>query len=326
MKKSLFAVITSLGIVLLSCTNGGKKSDSVEITKSPVIVSTGTLERFIMPCDYAKERIVDVWLPDGYSKKKKYSVLYAQDGHNLFDATVMFNHQEWRLDEVTDSLMAAGKIKNTIIVGVHCTRHRFEEYLPQKAMEYLSDEGKVALKNEIETCKSDNYLNFLVKELKPVIENHYRVKKGPDNTCIMGSSMGGLISVYAICEYPDVFGAAACISTHWPGLIPSPADTTYASREPYFAAAMCGYLRDNLPDPATHKIYFDHGDQTLDASYGDYQKAVDKVMEEAGYTSENWMTKVYPGHAHVENSWASRVHIPLIFMLGKQAHVPEPVK
>ena len=102
MKKSLFEVITSLGIVLLSCTNGGKKSDSVEITKSPVIVSTGTLERFIMPCDYAKERIVDVWLPDGYSKKKKYSVLYAQDGHNLFDATVMFNHQEWRLDEVTD--------------------------------------------------------------------------------------------------------------------------------------------------------------------------------------------------------------------------------
>ena len=317
MKKSLFTLIICLSVMLFSCTNSGKKSDSVEITRSPVTVSTGTLERFIMPSDYAKERIVDVWLPDGYSKKKKYSVIYAQDGHNLFDATVMFNHQEWRLDEVTDSLMAAGKIKNTIIVGVHCTQHRFEEYLPQRAMEYLSDEGKVALQNEMETCKSDNYLNFLVKELKPVIENHYRVKKGPDNTCIMGSSMGGLISVYAICEYPDVFGAAACISTHWPGLIPSPADTTYASREHYFADAMVGYLRDNLPDPATHKIYFDHGDQTLDASYGNYQKAVDKVMEEDGYTSENWMTRVYPGHAHVESSWASRVNIPLVFMLGK---------
>jgi hypothetical protein len=320
MKKSLFTLIIGLGAVLLSCTNRGKESDNIEITTSPVLVSTGTVERFIMPCEYANERIIDVWLPEGYSKKNKYSVLYAQDGHNLFDATIMFNNQEWRLDEVTDSLMTAGKIKNTIIVGVHCTRHRFEEYLPQKAMAYLSDEGRAALKNEIETCKSDIYLKFVVDELKPFIEKHYRVRKGPDNTCIIGSSMGGLISAYAICEYPDVFGSAACISTHWPGLIPSPRDTTYASREGYFAEAMCRYLEENLPDPSNHKIYFDHGDMTLDSTYGNYQKAVDKVMEEAGYTSENWMTRVYPGLAHVESSWASRVHIPLMFMLGKQAH------
>jgi hypothetical protein len=326
MKKSLFILVVCLGAILSGCTNKGSDKSNIEVTESPVIVSSGTVERFTMPCEYAKERIIDVWLPEGYSTKKKYSVLYAQDGHNLFDATKMFNNQEWRLDEVTDSLMTAGTIKNTIIVGVHCTRHRFEEYLPQKAMGYLSEEGSVALKNEIETCKGDSYLKFLVEELKPVIENRYRVRKGPENTSIIGSSMGGLISVYAICEYPDVFGSAACVSTHWPGLIPNPMDTTYAAREGYFPEAMCRYLAASLPDPANHKIYFDHGDMTLDATYGNYQKAVDKIMEEAGYTSENWITRVYPGDAHVESSWASRVHIPLIFMLGKKALKPELIK
>ena len=320
MNRILLSVILCGSAVLYSCNTGAKKESDIKILPSPVNVSTGTVERFVMPCDYAKERIIDVWLPEGYSKKKKYSVLYAQDGHNLFDATVMFNHQEWRLDEVTDSLMAEDKIKNTIIVGIHCTRHRFEEYLPEKAMSYLSDEGRVALSQEIESCKGDNYLKFVVEKLKPLIEKHYRVRKGPDNTCIIGSSMGGLISIYAICEYPDVFGSAACLSTHWPGLIPSPRDTTYGTREVYFPEAMCLYLKENLPDPSSHKIYFDHGDKTLDATYGNYQKAVDRVMEEAGYTSSSWITKVYPGHAHVESSWASRVHIPLMFMLGKQAN------
>jgi hypothetical protein len=316
MIKVLYFLAVAGSLLLSSCSIGPQKKSTTDITDSPVLVSSGTVERFVMPCEYAKERIIDVWLPDGYSKKNKYNVVYAQDGNNLFDATKMFNHQEWRMDEVADSLMKAGKIKKTIIVGIHCTRFRFAEYLPQKATDYLSDEGKIALSKEIENCKSDSYLKFVVEELKPFIDNNYSVRKGPENTSIIGSSMGGLISLYAICEYPEVFGAAACISTHWPGLIPNPRDTTYAVRESYFPEAMYRYMASSLPDPASHKIYFDHGDMTLDAAYGLYQKKADRVMVEVGYQADNWITRVFPGDAHVESSWASRVHIPLMFMLG----------
>ncbi len=317
MTRYLFIVTVGIISLLTACSGGRPAKSSVEITDSPVIVSSGRVERFVMPCEYAKERIIDVWLPDGYSRKNKYSVLYAQDGNNLFDASKMFNNQEWRLDEVTDSLMKENKISKTIIVGIHCTRYRFSEYLPQKATDYLSEEGRIALREEVGNCKSDSYLKFVVEELKPFIEDNYSVKKGPGHTGIIGSSMGGLISLYAICEYPEEFGSAACISTHWPGLIPSPRDTTYSLREGYFPEAMYRYMENSLPDPASHKIYFDHGDMTLDASYGPYQKKADKVMENAGYTPDNWISRVFPGKAHVESSWASRVHIPLLFMLGK---------
>lgn len=296
----------------------GNETTTIKISVSPVVVSKGRVERFVMPCEYEKERIIDVWLPEGYSKDNKYCVLYAQDGNNLFDATKMFNHQEWRLDEVADSLMATGQIRKTIIVGVHCTRQRFKEYLPQKAAQYLSENAKVELKDVINSCLGDSYLKFLVEELKPFIDKNYSVYKDRENTCIMGSSMGGLISLYAICEYPDVFGGAACISTHWPGLIPNTKDPGYIAKEGFYPKAMCKYMAESLPSPATHKIYFDHGDKTLDAAYGPYQNAADNVMAAAGYSSANWITRVYPGDAHVESSWASRVHVPLVFMLGKK--------
>jgi predicted esterase len=318
MKKTFLSVVLFISVIVSSCKSGAGKEADIVISPSPVIVSSGTVERFVMPCDYAKERIIDVWLPDGYSKKQKYAVLYAQDGHNLFDATRMFNHQEWRLDEVTDSLIKEGKIKKTIIVGVHCTRQRFAEYLPQKAAQYLDGQARDELKEVIDGCVSDNYLNFVVNELKPFVDKHYSVYKNRDNTCIIGSSMGGLISLYAICEYPDVFGAAACMSTHWPGLIPRMNDSSYFAREGYYPGAIFKYMGASLPPPSGHKIYFDHGDMTLDASYGPYQKIADSVMEAAGYTSASWITKVYPGDAHVESSWASRVHVPLEFMLGRK--------
>ena len=202
MTRYLFIITLGFSLLLAACKAGSPVKSSIEITDSPVIVSTGKVERFVMPCEYAKERIIDVWLPDGYSKRNKYSVLYAQDGNNLFDATRMFNKQEWRLDEVADSLMREDRIARTIIVGIHCTRYRFAEYLPQKATGYLSEEGRAALKQEVDNCKSDSYLKFVVEELKPFIDNTYSVRKGPDHTGIIGSSMGGLISLYAICEYP----------------------------------------------------------------------------------------------------------------------------
>jgi hypothetical protein len=121
--------------------------------------------------------------------------------------------------------------------------------------------------------------------------------------------MGGLISVYAICEYPGVFGGAACLSTHWPGVFTmenNPVPDTFVR-----------YLETNLPDPKTHKLYFDYGDQTLDAFYPPLQKNVDEVMKSRGFSSENWITKYFPGKDHSEKSWNARFGIPALFILKK---------
>jgi hypothetical protein len=75
------------------------------------------------------------------------------------------------------------------------------------------------------------------------------------------------------------------------------------------------YLSEHLPDPDDHKIYFDFGTETLDQYYEPYQRMVDSVMSEAGYSKKNWMTLKFPGDAHTEDDWAVRLYIPLKFLM-----------
>lgn len=285
-----------------------------EHRESAVKVSNGKVERIEnFESKYVKPRNVDVWLPDGYSEKKKYSVLYMHDGQMLFDSTTTWNKQDWGVDDVMGMLLAEGKIRETIVVGVWNTELRHSEYFPQKPFEMLDENYRDSLLSEKELfpekVQSDNYLKFLVKELKPFIDETYSTKSGRDETFIAGSSMGGLISIYAICEYPEVFGAAACLSTHWIGIFNednNPIPDKFAE-----------YMKLNLPDPHTHKIYFDFGTETLDAFYEPHQKVVDKIMADKGYNKDSWITLKFPGENHSENAWKKRLDIPLEFLLGK---------
>jgi enterochelin esterase-like enzyme len=122
------------------------------------------------------------------------------------------------------------------------------------------------------------------------------------------SSMGGLISVYGMSEYPQVFGGAAGLSTHWVG-----------SHQPNATVALAAfnYLMARLPDPATHRVWQDHGTVELDAIYAPYQPFIDQVFRERGYTDANYISKVYPGTGHNEPAWAERLAEPLVFLLGK---------
>jgi len=157
--------------------------------------------------------------------------------------------------------------------------------------------------------RSDNYLKFIVEELKPIIDKKYSVHKNRESTYIAGSSMGGLISLYAVCEYPKVFGGAACLSTHWIG--------TFSPEHNPVPDSFLKYLDKKLPDPQKHKIYFDCGDQTLDALYPQIQNRVDSLMHVKGYSVMNWITKYFPGEDHSEKSWNKRLNIPLEFLLKK---------
>ena len=284
-------------------------------------VSFGKLDfypEFESPSGLVSARNVYVWLPSDYSKGKKYSVVYMSDGQNLFDAEKMFNHQEWKVDETFGRLLEEKKIQNCIVVGVaNSFRTRSQEYFPQDIYELYSPELKEYSSSKRlgeKDLLGNDYLKFLVEELKPFIDENYSTRKDKEHTFHMGSSMGGLISSYAVTKYPEVFGGAGCLSTHSVLYI-----TNYDAEQDFIDLAnQCyvDYLKANLK-PNSCKLYMDRGDQTLDAQYPKYQDRIDKMLKEAGWDDEHFVSKVFPGLAHVEDSWASRLEVPVLYLLGK---------
>jgi len=267
---------------------------------------------------YVPKRNIDVWLPLGYNKKKKYAVLYMHDGQMLFDPSTTWNKKSWLMDSSITKLIKEDKISEVIVVGIwNGGERRHSEYFPQKPFEMLNMDQKASIKEAVRKnnasvfnnyeINSNNYLKFIVEELKPYIDKNFSTKTNSDNTFIAGSSMGGLISMYAICEYPNVFGGAICMSTHWPGI--------FEMENNPIPGAFIQYLNSNLPNAQNHKIYFDCGDQTLDALYPPLQNKVDDVMRKKGYSQKSWMTKYFTNQDHSEDAWSGRIQIPLQFML-----------
>ena len=282
-------------------------------------VSAGRLiDLGIVKSNYADPRRVQVWLPSGYTRHgPKYAVLYMHDGQNLFDKASAGYGMEWQIDETLDRLIRDKKVRPTIVVGIWNTPKRLQEYVPSKAFDGLppSYRDKVRALYGGDPL-SDGYLKFIVRELRPMIDRRFNVKTDRADTVIMGSSMGSLISLYAIDEYPQIFGGAGMMSTHWP-LFMTPAGNSVGDEEyEVVSSAFERYLAPALPDPRTHKLYFDHGSETLDAIYARYQQRADGVVERRGYREGvNWLSRSFPGQKHNEISWASRVDIPLQFLL-----------
>ena len=258
-----------------------------------------------MESRFVDPRRVDVWLPPSYAADptRRFPVVYMHDGQNLFDPALSYIGVDWGVDEAVTRLSAEGKLREAIVVGIWNTPKRFPEYMPAKA---VTESGLPADWPDMDwmgrqEIVSDAYLRFIVEELKPFVDANYRTLAGREDTSTMGSSMGGLISLYALTEYPDVFGGAGCVSIHWPlgdGL-------------------MVDYLARRLPPAGSHRIYYDFGTTTLDAGYEPYQRRVDALMRAAGYREGvDWMTVRDEGAEHSERAWRARVSVPLTFLLG----------
>lgn len=275
--------------------------------------SSGRVRRLAdFPSRLVSARHVDVWLPSGYSPSRKYSVLYMHDGQMLYDSTGTWNHKEWQVDETMGRLIKAGRIDDCIVVGIwNRGDYRHAEYFPQRPIGYLSPATQSKLMPELKgQSQADNYLKFIVTELKPHIDKTFPTYPDQAHTFIAGSSMGGLISLYALCEYPTVFGGAACLSTHWIG--------SRLMNDPSIPKAFAAYLTQKTPAPYTHKLYFDHGTAGLDSLYGPYQAAIDKVLRTRGYSTANLVSRVFEGEAHTEDAWARRFSLPVLFLLRKE--------
>ena len=232
------------------------------------------------------------------------------DGNMLFDATTTWNRQEWRVDEVMDSLIHAGKIRPCIVVGIYNTDDRLTEYFPAKTWQHVAEADRK--KAKIDKLTADAYLQFIVKELKPFIEERYKPLTSREHTFMMGSSMGGLISLYALCEYPQVFGGAACLSSHL-----SMAHLPDGVKGDAWATGFRDYVAQQLPQANGSLIYMDHGTEDFDADYGPYQEQLDSVIIAKGWDRDHYMSLVFDGDSHNETCWANRLDKPLLFLLRK---------
>ncbi len=239
------------------------------------------------------------------------------DGQMLFQSTVTKDQDEWSVDTILQSLIEDDRIRDTIVVGIFNHDHlRALEYLPQRPLQSMSTEEVHTLSTHPDPqlpelpkgpFLADRYLQFLVTELKPFIDHTYATD--PSHNYLCGSSMGGLISWYGLCEYPAVFSGAACLSTHWPGL--------FRLEQNPLPARWIHYLESHLPAPGQHRFYFDHGTEDLDNLYGPTQKEADRLAAAKGYTDKLWTSRIYPGTGHAESDWRERLHIPLTWLLGR---------
>lgn len=268
-------------------------------------VQTGTLEHHAdFPSRHIPARHVDVWLPPGYAQGgERLPVIYMHDGQNLFIPSLAYTGVDWGVAEAVARWMEENGTPGAIVVGVWNSPNRVREYMPQKPWE---GSKRMKLKEKFTGAfggppYSDGYLAFLVEELKPWIDARYRTLPDARHTSLMGSSMGGLISLYGLCEYPQVFGAAGCLSTHWPiggrGLVKA--------------------MAARLPKAGAHRIYFDHGTAGLDAKYEPFQNYMDEFMLKAGYQAGvDWVTRKFEGAEHNEAAWRARIDWPVRFLLA----------
>ena len=145
----------------------------------------GTLERFPQfTSQFVPTRDVVVWFPESYQTGDSCDVLYMHDGNMLFDATTTWNRREWQVDEVTDSLIQAGLIRPCIVVGIYNTDDRLTEYFPAKTWQHVAEAGRKDA--DLKKLTADAYLQFIVEELKPFIDQRYKPLTTREHTFMMG--------------------------------------------------------------------------------------------------------------------------------------------
>ncbi len=226
-------------------------------------------------------RDVLVYLPPSYNgSDRRYPVLYMQDGQNLFDAETGFGGQEWHVDETLEALASEGF--EAIVVGLpHGGEDRLPEYNPKPR------------------GRGNQYLSFVADTVKPLIDTTFRTQPDRDHTGPLGSSMGGLISLYGFFSRPNIFGLVGSLS---PAL--------------WYAGSLIYDLASQTP-LVPGRIYLDHGTRENSAS------RMASLLREKGYRDEIDLRYVKEeGGEHTESAWARRLPDALRFLLRPYYAVP----
>ena len=229
---------------------------------------------FLMP-GLNRERTVRIYLPPGYeSGRRRYPVLYMHDGQNLFDEATAYVGKEWGVDETLNALAKSRGLR-VIVVGIdNGGVDRIHELNAWDNPEFGKGEGA-------------EYMAFVVDVLKSWVDQHYRTRPDRRHTAIMGSSMGALLSSYAISRYPNVFGGAGIFSpAYW--LAPQ----VFADTEAH-------------PPPATARLYFYAGGSESETMLPDMKRMV-AILRRAGLPPGNLEVEIDPVGRHDEDAWRAQ--------------------
>ncbi len=225
------------------------------------------------------DRAVRVYLPPGYDENtlKRYPVLYVHDGANVFFPDEAFSGVEWRIDEALDTLDAASTIDRVIVVAVHARPDRREA--------------------EYSAAGWDGYADELEATLLPGIDARLRTLRGPEHTAVMGSSLGGVVSLWLAWTRPHRFGMAACLSSSF-GLVDDLVPLLWRT-----------------PTPPKIRVYLDAG--WPHDNHEGTREVRDVLLARGLAMGRDLLHLVFPGEAHHERSWSQRVHLPLQFLFGE---------
>jgi predicted alpha/beta superfamily hydrolase len=239
-------------------------------------------------------RDVLVYLPPSYgSGERRYPVIYMHDGQNLFDRATSFG-EEWEVDQTLEKASADGL--EAIVVGIpNLGDERLNEYSPFVDAKLGGGRG-------------DLYLKFIVETIKPIIDRDFRTMPERGCTGIAGSSMGGLISLYAFFEYPDVFGFTGVMS---PAL-------WFADRAVFDVVEAAPYVPG--------RIYLDVGTNEGSEELADVRRLRDLLTEKGYRGGRDFLYVVEMGGAHNEAAWARRMRKQLQFLLHGPAKRKRPAK
>ncbi len=232
-----------------------------------------------------RKRQVRLYLPPGYAgSNKRYPVLYMHDGQNLFDDATAYSG-EWKVDETLDALAREGKLE-LIVVGIDNGQDkRMTELNAWDSERFGAGEGR-------------QYTDFVVKVVKPLVDARYRTLPDRENTAIMGSSMGGLASHYAIAQYPQVFSKAGVFSP------------AYWTAQPSFA-----FVGDK-PVPKDARLFMLMGEKEGPQMVADVKRMA-QVMNASGHPASNMHLKIVPGAEHNEGFWSAELREALLWMFGR---------
>ena len=245
-----------------------------------------------------RARRVWLYLPPGYATSgRRYPVLYLQDGQNVFDAATSFAG-EWGVDETLDSLARGGDPGAIVVAVDNGGAHRIDEYDPWRNPQYGGGEG-------------DAYVAFLAGTLKPYVDARYRTLADPAHTGVLGSSMGGLIALYAALRRPDVFGRAGVFSC-----------AAWIARD-----SLLAFVQRSRP--AGERFYFVVGGrETADGSQARDQALVVDALVAAGFPLGTAVdAEVRPDGEHREWFWRREFPAAYAWLFGSGVRrTPPPVR
>ncbi|PQJ76806.1 alpha/beta hydrolase [Polaribacter glomeratus] len=277
MKLAILVLLSFLFLMFSFKTYAQKKESASTKTKEKEKKSTKTTNVSILKKEFIIDGLNDIshkiwlYLPPNYtSSAENYPVIYMHDAQNLFDNATSFAG-EWAVDETLNELYKKTG-KSFIVVGVeNGGEKRIEEYTPWKHEKYGGGKG-------------DIYINFLANKLKPFIDKNYRTKSEANQTAIIGSSLGGLISFYGGLKHPTVFGKIGALSTSF-----------------WFSDKINAFAKENGKQTNT-KLFLLVGEKEGDTMVPDTQN-IEKLLLETGFPKENIKTKIVAEGKHTESFW-----------------------